>query len=68
MLLPFLQLSNEVVEVSKENMNQVIETVRHGSLECGSSIIESKWHDVIRECPREVVKAILYWSCERIRV
>ena len=40
---------SEVIQISKDNMSQVMEIVRHGPLKGGSEIIKAKRHDLIGE-------------------
>ena len=47
MLGMHLRSSREVVQIEKDNVNEVVEVKGHGSLKNGSSIFKSKRHDTI---------------------
>ena len=54
MVNPLLGVSNEIIEISLDNPCDVMECIRHGPLESGSTIFKAERHFPISEgAPRE---------------
>jgi hypothetical protein len=49
MLSLFLGVSDEVVQVSDNDVSEIMENVSHSPLECSTYVLESKRHDTIRK-------------------
>jgi hypothetical protein len=47
MLSSFLGSSSEVVQVSEDDVREIMENISHGPLECSTCVLESKGHDTI---------------------
>ena len=45
-----LRVSREVIQVDQDDMDKVMEAVRHGQLKSGSNIFKVKWHESICKC------------------
>lgn len=50
-LRPFLQTSGEIVQIDKDYVVQVMETISHVLLKGGTSILKGKWHNPVGNGP-----------------